>query len=151
MYAAAAGTALLLSPIALVFLVAMGNEASASTDPAWNCSVTGTPAAGGWTAEGSWDTEQVGNAAIIVEVAVAKKVPPFGWTVGVATAMQESSLRNLDHGDRDSLGLFQQRPSQGGRPRADRRPTVRGREVLRQAAQGQGLAEHAADRRRPGG
>lgn len=33
--------------------------------------------------------------------------------IAIATAMQESSLRNLDHGDRDSLGLYQQRPSQG--------------------------------------
>ena len=34
-------------------------------------------------------------------------------TIALATAMQESGLRNIDHGDRDSLGLFQQRPSQG--------------------------------------
>jgi hypothetical protein len=34
-------------------------------------------------------------------------------TVALATALQESKLRNLDYGDRDSLGLFQQRPSQG--------------------------------------
>ncbi len=33
--------------------------------------------------------------------------------MALATAIQESSLRNLDYGDRDSLGLFQQRPSQG--------------------------------------
>ncbi|QSB17027.1 M23 family metallopeptidase [Natronosporangium hydrolyticum] len=44
-------------------------------------------------------------------------VPPRGWVIAVATAMQESSLRNLPHlgadNDHDSLGLFQQRPSQG--------------------------------------
>ena len=33
--------------------------------------------------------------------------------IALATAMQESTLKNLDYGDRDSLGLFQQRPSQG--------------------------------------
>ena len=33
--------------------------------------------------------------------------------IALATAQQESRLRNLDYGDRDSLGLFQQRPSQG--------------------------------------
>src|SRR5699024_6562435 len=34
-------------------------------------------------------------------------------TIAVATAIQESKLRNISYGDRDSLGLFQQRPSQG--------------------------------------
>lgn len=44
-------------------------------------------------------------------------------TVAIATAMQESSLRNLNYGDRDSLGLFQQRPSQGwGNPDQVRNP-----------------------------
>ncbi len=39
--------------------------------------------------------------------------PPRASLVALATAMQESTLHNLDYGDRDSLGLFQQRPSQG--------------------------------------
>lgn len=60
-----------------------------------------------------WDDEQVANAAVIVEVGLRMQVPVWGQVIAVATAMQESSLRNLDHGDRDSLGLFQQRPSQG--------------------------------------
>lgn len=134
MYAAAAGAALILSPVALVFVVAMGNEASAGTDAAWNCGVTGTPATGGWKPEGSWDAAQVANAASIVEGGVAKKVPPYGWTVAVATAMQESGLKvyandnraysdvvrismALPHQavghDHDSVGLFQQRPDEG--------------------------------------
>lgn len=61
--------------------------------------------------------DQLRNAAIIVAVGQDMKVPPRGWVIAVATARQESSLRNLDHlGDRndhDSLGLFQQRPSKG--------------------------------------
>ncbi len=60
-----------------------------------------------------WDAEQVSHAGIIVSVGNSKGVPPWGWVVAVATAMQESSLRNLPGGDRDSIGLFQQRPSQG--------------------------------------
>jgi hypothetical protein len=60
-----------------------------------------------------YDTGQVGNAAVIVAVGKRMGVPERGRVVAVATAMQESGLRNLDHGDRDSLGLFQQRPSQG--------------------------------------
>lgn len=57
--------------------------------------------------------EQLANAATIAAVGGRMGVPERGWVVAVTAAMQESGLRNLDHGDRDSLGLFQQRPSQG--------------------------------------
>jgi hypothetical protein len=40
-------------------------------------------------------------------------VPDYGIVIALATAMQESSLRNIDWGDRDSVGLYQQRPSTG--------------------------------------
>lgn len=61
----------------------------------------------------TWGAEQTTNAATILEVGQADRVPAYGQEIALATAMQESSLQNLDHGDRDSLGLFQQRPSQG--------------------------------------
>ncbi len=57
--------------------------------------------------------EQMGNAAVIAGVGADMGASDRAITIALATAMQESSLRNLDHGDRDSLGLFQQRPSQG--------------------------------------
>ena len=57
--------------------------------------------------------EQTANAAIITAVGLDMGAPERAITIALATALQESSLRNLDHGDRDSLGLFQQRPSQG--------------------------------------
>jgi hypothetical protein len=57
--------------------------------------------------------EQGENAATIAAVAVGRKLPARAVTIALATAYQESKIRNLDHGDRDSLGLFQQRPSQG--------------------------------------
>ncbi|MBT1163605.1 cobalt transporter [Bifidobacterium felsineum] len=57
--------------------------------------------------------EQAGNAALIANIAVNRGLPDHAATVAIATAMQESRLTNLDHGDLDSLGLFQQRPSQG--------------------------------------
>ncbi|MCD2468703.1 C40 family peptidase [Streptomyces sp. MBT42] len=57
--------------------------------------------------------EQIPNAKTIQATSVAMKVPARGQVVALATALQESGLRNLDYGDRDSLGLFQQRPSQG--------------------------------------
>ncbi|MFD7958398.1 C40 family peptidase [Streptomyces ardesiacus] len=57
--------------------------------------------------------EQVPNAATIVAAGLSLDVPKKGQIIALATAMQESRLRNLGSGDRDSLGLFQQRPSQG--------------------------------------
>jgi uncharacterized protein YcbK (DUF882 family) len=58
-------------------------------------------------------TEQAENAAIIAAVAVRRGLPARAASIALATAYQESKIRNLDHGDRDSLGLFQQRPSMG--------------------------------------
>jgi hypothetical protein len=58
-------------------------------------------------------TEQAENATTIVAVAVRRGLPARAASIALATAYQESKLHNLDHGDRDSLGLFQQRPSQG--------------------------------------
>ena len=57
--------------------------------------------------------EQAGYAALIAAVTESRDLPARATTIALATAMQESSLRNLDYGDRDSLGLFQQRPSMG--------------------------------------
>ena len=53
------------------------------------------------------------HAATIVRVGRELGVPTYGIVIALATAMQESSLRNLSWGDRDSVGLFQQRPSSG--------------------------------------
>lgn len=58
-------------------------------------------------------TEQAENATLISAIAVRRGLPARAASIALATAFQESKLRNLDHGDRDSLGLFQQRPSQG--------------------------------------
>ncbi|GAB3177224.1 C40 family peptidase [Streptomyces incanus] len=57
--------------------------------------------------------EQVPNAKTIQATGVAMNIPVRGQVVALATALQESGLRNLTYGDRDSLGLFQQRPSMG--------------------------------------
>ncbi|MGY1822693.1 hypothetical protein [Geodermatophilus sp. SYSU D00079] len=67
--------------------------------------------------------EQVANARTIARVGYDRGLPQRAVVIALATAMQESGLRNLDHGDRDSLGLFQQRPSQGwGSPEQVRDP-----------------------------
>ena len=57
--------------------------------------------------------EQMDSAATIAGVGTKLGLPPHAATVALATALQESKLRNLEGGDRDSVGLFQQRPSQG--------------------------------------
>jgi hypothetical protein len=59
------------------------------------------------------DTEQAENAATIAAVGVRRGLPARAVSIALATAFQESKLRNIDYGDRDSVGLFQQRPSQG--------------------------------------
>jgi hypothetical protein len=57
--------------------------------------------------------EMRANAQLIVDVGRSLGVPDAGIVVALAAAALESGLRNVQHGDRDSLGLFQQRPSQG--------------------------------------
>jgi LysM repeat protein len=57
--------------------------------------------------------EMKSNATTIVRVGQRLGVPDYGIVIALAAAMQESSLRNIDYGDRDSIGLFQQRPSTG--------------------------------------
>lgn len=59
------------------------------------------------------DLGQSRNAAIIAGISVKRGLPAHAATIALATAMQESKLRNLSYGHADSLGLFQQRPSQG--------------------------------------
>lgn len=56
---------------------------------------------------------QSDNAALVAAAVVRRAMPARAATIGIATALQESRLVNIDYGDRDSVGLFQQRPSQG--------------------------------------
>jgi len=59
------------------------------------------------------NAEQMANAATIAAIGVRRRMPERAVVVALATAFQESKLHNLAGGDRDSVGLFQQRPSQG--------------------------------------
>lgn len=61
-------------------------------------------------------TDQAANASLITAISVHRGLPPRAASIALATAMQESKLRNINYGDDagpDSRGLFQQRPSQG--------------------------------------
>jgi LysM repeat protein len=62
--------------------------------------------------------EMAANARIVIQVGRQLGVPQQGIVIALATAMQESGLRNLSYGDRDSVGVFQQRPSTGWGTRA---------------------------------
>jgi hypothetical protein len=57
--------------------------------------------------------EQAEVAATIAGVAARHRLPRQAVTIALAAALQESKLHNLDYGDRDSVGIFQQRPSEG--------------------------------------
>jgi murein DD-endopeptidase MepM/ murein hydrolase activator NlpD len=112
---AVAGVLLLCSGLATTLVFGGGAAACGTTTSAapTAASATHSAALGGIGPIGSWNAEQVGNAATITAVGMRLGVPPRGWVIAVATAMQESSLINTLGGDRDSVGLFQQRPSQG--------------------------------------
>mgnify|MGYP003333639424 CR=1 FL=1 len=96
----------------LATAVAIGIGVLRATDelvggPSGDCTVT----VGGHTVDISG--EQAENAALIASIAVRRGLPARATSIALATAYQESKLQNIDYGDRDSLGLFQQRPSQG--------------------------------------
>jgi hypothetical protein len=79
-----------------------GTDATATATPETDVTVDGT---------------QLANAATITAVGIRRGLPQRAVLVALATAFQESKLENLPNGDRDSIGLFQQRPSYGwGRP-----------------------------------
>lgn len=68
--------------------------------------------------ESSWSDEQLRNARAIINVGRQVGASPRDILIGLMTAFQESGMRNLNYGDRDSLGLFQQRA--GWAPRSAR-------------------------------
>ncbi|RLV55811.1 hypothetical protein D9V41_10170 [Aeromicrobium phragmitis] len=70
------------------------------------------------------DLEQAKWTTLMSAIADRRGLPPRATTIAIATAYQESRIHNIDYGDRDSLGLFQQRPSQGwGAPEQVMDPT----------------------------
>lgn len=62
--------------------------------------------------EATLKPDQMANAATIAAVGIRRGLPTQAVVVALAAALQESKLQNLAGGDRDSIGLFQQRPSQ---------------------------------------
>jgi hypothetical protein len=102
------GALVVTGVLVVVGVVAVVSSRSPATAPVGlACRAT----AGGSTVD--LDLDQAQNATTIAAVGKRQGLPDHAVTVALATAMQESKLRNLDYGDLDSLGLFQQRPSQG--------------------------------------
>jgi hypothetical protein len=89
-----------------------GPSSTASLNAAQFCAL-GKITPGKDTGYGTYTTDQIANATTIYQVSQQRGLPQYAAVIAVATAIQESSLHNIDYGDRDSLGLFQQRPSQG--------------------------------------
>ncbi|MFD6995110.1 C40 family peptidase [Streptomyces mirabilis] len=122
--AVALGPTLLIAPVAVALAGFSSAQASCSENGAQAVDSTAVAkqvesilkgdGKGAVSVSGLGDPEeQIPNAKTIEATGVAMKVPARGQIVALATALQESRLRNLEYGDRDSLGLFQQRPSQG--------------------------------------
>ncbi|MET8661992.1 MULTISPECIES: hypothetical protein [Streptomyces] len=103
---------------ALAVLAALGGylavqyDSSGSRNPP-RCVVEAKDGDGGGTQRYEMSLAQAVNAATISAVGTTRGMPERAVTIALATALQESTLRNIDYGDRDSVGLFQQRPSQG--------------------------------------
>jgi hypothetical protein len=99
-------------PMLLMSAVMGGGPGSCGIAAAPTTNASGQP-----PEAGQWDTDQLTIAATIIEVGVTKGISSWGQTIALAVAMQESRLRNLpylgDDNDHDSIGVFQQRRSQG--------------------------------------
>lgn len=73
----------------------------------------GTDASDGAGMAASLKTDQQTTVALIISIGKQRNLPGLAWQVAIQAGMQESGLRNLPGGDRDSMGIFQMRPSQG--------------------------------------
>ncbi|QNE21832.1 hypothetical protein F1D05_32840 [Kribbella qitaiheensis] len=103
------GVLALVGVVSLLMLAPFGGGTTSQAA----CSPLAPGQAGDPRANGPLRGIQVGFAKIIDEVAVRRGLPGQATLVALMTALQESQLMNLTYGDRDSVGLFQQRPTAG--------------------------------------
>lgn len=75
--------------------------------------ITAGPAGSGAGDASKLNDEQRANVAMIIQIGKERQLPPLAWQIAIQAGMTESGLRNLNYGDRDSLGMFQMRPSMG--------------------------------------
>jgi hypothetical protein len=98
---------------AAVVVATVAVSISVLRSPSRSVTSTCTVSTGSHTPPYTLTPYQAQNAAIIAAVGIRKGLPDHAVTVALAAALQESRLEDLTYGDRDSLGLFQQRPSEG--------------------------------------
>lgn len=110
-------TVLVVAVAAVVIAVVFVTNIKGPRSPYCSVTATGSDANTTTTDSGpphyTFSAEQASNAATIAAVGMKLGLPAHAVTIALATALQESKLINLTSGDRDSAGLFQQRPSQG--------------------------------------
>ncbi|GAB3289022.1 C40 family peptidase [Parasphingorhabdus pacifica] len=106
-------TAFVITPAAVIGIAVMAVSGSLGT-VFGGCHGDGGPGGGGQQiGDRQWSGEQMTNAQTITSVVQQRHLPKRAAVIAISTAIVESNLINVHHGDRDSLGLFQQRPSQG--------------------------------------
>ncbi len=106
----ALGVVVVLALVGIIVVIVNGVTAVIASP---QCTVTAPPNSPGLRSTWTGSPEQMDNAATIAGVGRKLGAPDRAVTIALATAIQESGLANLSGGDRDSVGLFQQRPSQG--------------------------------------
>jgi peptidoglycan DL-endopeptidase CwlO len=103
---------------AVTMVVREDQEADAARRASQSCNAMLGPTTSGPAGSGAADAakltgEQKSTVTKIITIGKKRKLPARAWQVAIQAGMTESGLRSLDYGDRDSLGIFQMRPSMG--------------------------------------
>jgi peptidoglycan DL-endopeptidase CwlO len=111
-------TVVVVGVSAVTTVVNQDQEADEAARASQSCNASLGPVTSGPAGSGAADAahltqEQRETVAKIIAIGKKRKLPPRAWQVAIQAGMTESGLRSLDYGDRDSLGIFQMRPSKG--------------------------------------
>ena len=121
-FGAIAAVVLLVCLILLGMMAPAPNAAGATcanTGPGQGSTVPDPGASSGTKPTGSVSQQQIDNARTIDNEAIKEGLPGRATLIALMTGLQESTLLNIDYGDRDSIGVFQQRPSMDWGTKAD--------------------------------
>jgi cell wall-associated NlpC family hydrolase len=110
------GVVMLVGTIGGVVIGGAQQQAAAFANTSCNAGIgpfTGVDASSGAAAAGRLAADQQQTVSLIISIGKQRNLPALAWQVAIQAGMQESGLRDLPGGDRDSAGIFQMRPSQG--------------------------------------
>ena len=101
-----------------VALIQRDHAADAAAYTSVSCNAALGPMTTGGAGSGAADAanltpDQLATVSTIISIGKQRDLPPRAWQIAIQAGMTESGLRPLDYGDRDSLGIFQMRPSMG--------------------------------------